>query len=105
MSSPGGRALDPEGAAGMPVRTDDGAGALERLTRRQRDVLRLMATGRSNHSIARQLSISEKAVVQHASHIYDALGLPVSEDDHRRVLAVLHYLTGGLSGDLGDLDA
>jgi DNA-binding NarL/FixJ family response regulator len=66
------------------------------LTRRQTDVLALMAEGRSNASIARHLSISEKAVVQHISHIYGALGLPVSRDDHRRVLAVVQYLaTGG----------
>jgi DNA-binding NarL/FixJ family response regulator len=53
-----------------------------------------MAEGRSNASVARALSVSEQAVVQHASHIYDQLGLPVSDDDHRRVLAVIRYLSG-----------
>jgi DNA-binding NarL/FixJ family response regulator len=63
------------------------------LTDRQLDVLALMAEGRSNAGIARTLSISEKAVVQHTSHIYDELGLAASQDDHRRVLAVVRYLT------------
>ena len=68
------------------------------LTRRQREVLSLMAQGHTNAAIARRLSITEKAVVQHASHIYDALGLPPNGDDHRRVLAVIHFLTApGLS--------
>ncbi len=52
-----------------------------------------MAEGRSNASIARGLSITEKAVVQHVSRIYDELGLPPSGDDHRRVLAVVRYLS------------
>jgi DNA-binding NarL/FixJ family response regulator len=64
------------------------------LTERQLEVLGLMAQGRSNTSIARALSITERAVIQHVSHIYDQLGLPVSEDDHRRVLAVIRYLSG-----------
>ena len=51
-----------------------------------------MAQGRSNAAIARQLGISAKAVVQHVSHIYDQLGLDVTEDTHRRVRAVLRYL-------------
>jgi DNA-binding NarL/FixJ family response regulator len=55
-------------------------------------VLALMAEGRSNAAIAERLSITEKAVVQHVSHIYDHLMLPPSTDDHRRVLAVLHHL-------------
>ena len=50
-------------------------------------------SGRSNASIARELVITEKAVVHHASRIYDVLGLPPSADDHRRVLAVIQYLT------------
>ena len=52
----------------------------------------LVAEGRSNAAIARRLVISEKAVVQHISRIYDQLGLIPSEDDHRRVLAVARYL-------------
>jgi DNA-binding NarL/FixJ family response regulator len=52
-----------------------------------------MAEGRSNTAIAQQLSLTGKAVVRHISHIYDELGLAVSPDDHRRVLAVVRYLT------------
>jgi DNA-binding NarL/FixJ family response regulator len=88
----GGTVLDPEVVTSMVARADSPAGTLDPLTARQKEVLSLMATGRSNSSIAHLLSISEKAVVQHASHIYDVLGLPVSPDDHRRVLAVLQYL-------------
>jgi DNA-binding NarL/FixJ family response regulator len=55
-------------------------------------VLALMAEGRSNASIAWTLTITERAVIQHASNIYDQLGLPPSDDDHRRVLAVIRYL-------------
>jgi len=55
-------------------------------------VLSLIAAGRSNAAVAHALTLSEKAVVAHASRIYEALGLPVSEDDHRRVLAVLRFL-------------
>ncbi|MDN5763125.1 MAG: response regulator transcription factor [Microlunatus sp.] len=87
----GGTVIDPEVVAGMLARAAHNAG-LERITRRQREVLELMAAGRSNSSIAQQLFITEKAVVQHVSGIYDTLGLPVSSDDHRRVLAVLRYL-------------
>ena len=68
---------------------DDG---LQRLSGRQQEVLALMAEGRSNASIARKLFISEKAVVQHASHVYDELGLQASDDGHRRVFAVIRYL-------------
>ena len=53
--------------------------AVDRLTPRQREVLAAIAQGQSNAAIARRLSITEKAVVQHTSHIYDELGLPVSE--------------------------
>lgn len=89
----GGTVIDPEVVAAMLVRAERGRG-MGRLTPRQREVLGLMAAGRSNSSIAQQLFITEKAVVQHASGIYDTLGLPVSPDDHRRVLAVLRYLQG-----------
>jgi DNA-binding NarL/FixJ family response regulator len=89
----GGTVLDPEVVALMVSRARLDDDALERLTARQREVLALMAEGRSNASIARGLSITEKAVVQHASHIYDELGLPPSDDDHRRVLAVVRYLS------------
>jgi DNA-binding NarL/FixJ family response regulator len=62
------------------------------LTGRQQEVLALMAEGWSNAAIARRLFVTERAVIQHVSNIYDQLGLPVSEHDHRRVLAVLCYL-------------
>lgn len=67
---------------------------LDRLTDRQREVLGLMAAGRSNASIARELVVSEKAVINHITRIYAVLGLAPSLDDHRRVIAVLEYLAG-----------
>ncbi len=89
----GGTVLDPEVVALMVARARRQDDAVERLTPRQHEVLTLMAQGRSNASIARQLTLTEKAVVQHTSRIYDALGLPASDDDHRRVRAVLQYLS------------
>ncbi|MFN8204058.1 MAG: response regulator transcription factor [Solirubrobacteraceae bacterium] len=88
----GGTALDPEVVATMlsRARHDD---PLERLTPRQREVLALMAEGRSNAAIGERLFISEQAVVKHAAHIYAELGLAASPDDHRRVLAVVRYLS------------
>ena len=88
----GGVVLDPEVVASMLTRAHRDATALECLTPRQREVLALLAEGRSNASIARQLTISDKAVVQHVSRIYDQLGLPLNDNDHRRVLAVVRYL-------------
>src|SRR5829696_2418214 len=70
----------------------------ERLTPRQLEVLALMAAGRSNAAIARSLVISEVAVVQHTSHIYDRLELPPDDSLHRRVLAVMHYLSKAPAG-------
>jgi DNA-binding NarL/FixJ family response regulator len=88
----GGVVLDPEVVASMlaRVRRDD---PIERLTPRQREVLALMAEGRSNQAIAKQLVLTEKAVVKHVSHVYGELDLPACPDDHRRVLAVVRYLT------------
>jgi DNA-binding CsgD family transcriptional regulator len=63
-----------------------------RLTDREREVLALMAGGRSNSAIAQRLFVSEKAVTKHSTSIFAKLGLPPSEDDNRRVLAVLAYL-------------
>ena len=88
----GGTALDPEIVALMLSRARRDDRALGRLTARQLEVLTLMAEGRTNAAIARALTITEKAVVGHASHIYDQLGLAPDGDDHRRVLAVLRYL-------------
>jgi DNA-binding NarL/FixJ family response regulator len=65
---------------------------LEELTEREREVLELMAEGRSNHAIAARLVISERAVEKHVTSIFSKLGLPPAADDHRRVLAVLTFL-------------
>ena len=89
----GGTVLDPEVVSLMVARARGHHDALDRLTPRQQQVLALMSEGRTNASIARTLSITERAVVQHTSHIYDELGLAPSDDDHRRVLAVLRYLS------------
>ncbi len=86
--------LDPEVATLMVDRARRDRPSVDHLTPRQLEVLALIAEGRTNSSIARQLGISDKAVVQHTSHIYDQLGLAPSDDDHRRVLAVLQYLAG-----------
>ena len=88
----GGTALDPEVVSVIVARATRASGAVGGLTPRQREVLGLMAEGRSNAGIAGQLFLTEKAVVQHTSNIYDALDLPVDADDHRRVLAVVRYL-------------
>jgi DNA-binding NarL/FixJ family response regulator len=65
---------------------------LARLSGREREVLELMAEGRSNAAIAQQLFVTEKAVSKHTTSIFTKLGLTASEDDNRRVLAVLAYL-------------
>ncbi|SDB93894.1 two component transcriptional regulator, LuxR family [Sanguibacter gelidistatuariae] len=88
----GGTAIDPDIVAMMVARARLSDVAVGRLTARQQEVLALVAEGRSNASIAARLFLTEKAVVQHTSRIYDALSLPVNSDAHRRVLAVLHYL-------------
>jgi DNA-binding NarL/FixJ family response regulator len=89
----GASVLDPEVVAAMlgRARRDD---PVDRLTARQREVLALMAEGRSNAGIAERLYLSEKAVIKHVSHIYGELGLRPAADDHRRVLAVMRYLNG-----------
>ena len=65
---------------------------MARLTPREREVLALMAEGRSNAAIAQRLFITEKAVSKHAAGIFAKLDLALSDDDNRRVLAVLAYL-------------
>jgi DNA-binding NarL/FixJ family response regulator len=84
--------LDPEVVAAMISRARRTDEAVHRLTPRQHDVLGLMAEGLNNAAIAKRLSIAERSVVQHASHIYDELGLAPDDEGHRRVLAVLQYL-------------
>ncbi|WP_395370110.1 LuxR C-terminal-related transcriptional regulator [Streptomyces tubercidicus] len=69
-----------------------GRSSVQSLTRREKEVLALMAEGRSNASIANSLSVSQAAVSKHIGNIFDKLGLPESGTDHRRVLAVLAYL-------------
>ena len=63
-----------------------------RLSPREREVLELMAEGRSNSAIAQRLFVTEKAVSKHSTSIFTKLGLAASDDDNRRVLAVLAYL-------------
>jgi len=67
---------------------------LARLSAREREVLGLMAEGRSNSAIAQRLYVSEKAVSKHSTSIFTKLDLAQSDDDNRRVLAVLAYLNG-----------
>jgi DNA-binding NarL/FixJ family response regulator len=65
---------------------------LQELTEREREVLALMAEGRSNHAIATRLLITERVVEKHVTSIFSKLGLPPAEDDRRRWLAVLTFL-------------
>jgi DNA-binding NarL/FixJ family response regulator len=85
----GGTAMDPEVVAQLLARREP---PLAVLTAREREVLGQMAEGRSNAAIAGRLFIGEKAVSKHINNIFTKLGLPPSEDDNRRVLAVLAYL-------------
>lgn len=87
----GGTALDPEVVAQLLARARRGD-PLERLTGREREVLALMAEGRSNPAIARALVVSDKAVEKHISNILMKLDLAPTDDDHRRVLAVLRWV-------------
>jgi DNA-binding NarL/FixJ family response regulator len=87
----GGTALDPEVVSGLLNASRHGS-ALGTLTAREHDVLALMAEGRSNSAIADRIIVSERAVEKHISNIFTKLGLPPSDSDHRRVLAVLAYL-------------
>jgi DNA-binding NarL/FixJ family response regulator len=87
----GGSALDPEVVSQMVGRRRV-KDPLEELTPREREVLRLMAEGRSNHAIAETLVISERAVEKHVTSIFSKLNLPQTAEDHRRVLAVLTFL-------------
>ena len=87
----GGTVMDPEVVAQLLARRrrDD---PLAELTPREREVLASMAEGRSNAAIAARLFVTEKAISKHINNIFSKLGLPPSEDDNRRVLAVLAYL-------------
>jgi DNA-binding NarL/FixJ family response regulator len=87
----GGTALDPEVVSGL-LSASRHVSTLSTLTAREHDVLALMAEGRSNSAIADRIIVSERAVEKHISNIFTKLGLPPSDSDHRRVLAVLAYL-------------
>lgn len=87
----GGTAMDPEVVARLLGRRAQGH-PLARLSPREREVIGLIAEGRSNAAIARRLVVSERAVAKHTSAILSKLDLPPSDDDNRRVLAVLAYL-------------
>jgi len=87
----GGTALDPEVVAQIVVRSRK-RDALTRLTAREREVLHLMAEGRSNSAIATTLFISEGSVEKHVSAIFTKLGLHPADTENRRVMAVLRYL-------------
>ena len=87
----GGTALDPEVIAQLLGRRRRG-NPLEALSPREREVLALMAEGRSNAAIAAELVVTDGAVEKHVSNIFAKLGLPATANDHRRVLAVLTYL-------------
>jgi len=89
----GGAVMDPEVISRLLARGDRNQ-PLHRLTAREREVLALMAEGRSNTAIAQRLVVSEGAVGKHTTTIFGKLGLAPSDDDNRRVLAVLAYLDG-----------
>jgi DNA-binding NarL/FixJ family response regulator len=89
----GGTAMDPEVVARL-LTSNAGDGAIGTLSPREREVLGLMAEGRSNSAIAQQLVITERAVAKHTASIFLRLGLQPSDDDNRRVLAVIAYLNG-----------
>ena len=88
----GGTVLDPEVVAGLVAGSANKP--LDRLTDREREVLTLMAEGRSNAAIAARMFVSEKAVGKHTNAIFTKLDLPQAHDDNRRVLAVLAWLQG-----------
>jgi DNA-binding NarL/FixJ family response regulator len=87
----GGSAIDPEIVSGL-LRRERTPDPLAGITPRDREVLGLMAEGRSNRGIAERLGVTERAVQKHITSIFQRLGLGASDDDHRRVLAVLEFL-------------
>ncbi|AZQ71273.1 response regulator transcription factor [Streptomyces luteoverticillatus] len=90
----GGTAMDPQVISQLLTRREKDR-PMARLTPREREVMELMAQGRSNTAIAERLTVTERAITKHTSNIFVKLGLPVSDDDNRRVLAVLAYLDRG----------
>jgi DNA-binding NarL/FixJ family response regulator len=94
----GGTALDPDVVAELLVRRADDP--ISTLTRREREILGLMAQGHDNTTIAASLFITDNAVHKHIGNIFSKLGLAASDSGHRRVMAVLAYLNGR-SGEAG----
>jgi len=92
----GGTALDPEVVSQLLARSRQ-SDPLAALSPREREVLALMAEGRTNAAIARTLIVSDKAIEKHVSNIFMKLDLPPSDSEHRRVLAVLRWLEGEAS--------
>jgi DNA-binding NarL/FixJ family response regulator len=88
----GGSVLDPQVVEQLVERRRHGDEPLDRLTDREREVLALMAEGRSNRAIAERLVVTEHTIEKHVKNIFATLRLPPSPDDHRRVLAVVSYL-------------
>ena len=88
----GGTAMDPEVIARLLARNAAEQGPLEKLSPREREVLGLMAEGRSNAAISQRLFVTERAVAKHTASIFLKLDLQPSDDDNRRVLAVLAHL-------------
>jgi len=92
----GGTALDPEVVSQLLARSRQ-SDPLAALSPREREVLALMAEGRTNAAIARTLIVSDKAIEKHVSNIFMKLDLPPSDSEHRRVMAVLRWLEGEAS--------
>jgi DNA-binding NarL/FixJ family response regulator len=88
----GGSVLDPAVVDELVGRRRQADNPVEHLTDREREVLGLMAEGRSNHAIAERLFVTDHTVEKHVKNIFGSLQLPQSPDDHRRVLAVVAYL-------------
>ena len=88
----GGTVMDPEVIARLLARNADAESPVARLSPREREVLSLMAEGRSNAAIAQRLFVTERAVAKHTAAIFIKLDLQPSDDDNRRVLAVLAHL-------------
>ena len=88
----GGSVLDPKVVSQLLAGVDGADDPVAELTPREREVIALVAEGRSNKGIAQRLFITERAVQKHVTSIFMKLGLPPSDDDHRRILAVLAYV-------------
>jgi len=93
----GGSAIDPAIVSQLLSR-HGGSDPMKSISPREREVLELMAQGRSNQGIAERLEVTERAVQKHITSIFAKLGLTSSDDDHRRVLAVLAYLRANPAG-------